>query len=177
MALHFLSSMSKEIVVLDSRKIIGLQIATNFHNEADPKISKITPLVTKYITERVEDKIESKVSPGVLIAGYKDYEGSLATGVSYEGSYTYFVGAEVDNSCNIGELVMTEIPAGTYVKFTTSPGAMPEVIIRAWQEIWAMNTRELGGTRTFMVDFEVYDERARDPGFMVIDIYIGINIE
>lgn len=51
---------------------------------------------------------------------------------------------------------------------------MPEVVISAWQEIWAMNENELGGKRKYIADFEIYDQRAVNPNNTVIDIYIGI---
>jgi predicted transcriptional regulator YdeE len=51
---------------------------------------------------------------------------------------------------------------------------MPQVDIEAWQKIWAMSDDELGGARSYTTDFEVYDERARDPQNTVLDIYIGI---
>jgi predicted transcriptional regulator YdeE len=32
-----------------------------------------------------------------------------------------------------------------------------------------------GGKRAYIADFEVYDERSRDPDNTIVDIYIGIN--
>jgi predicted transcriptional regulator YdeE len=47
-------------------------------------------------------------------------------------------------------------------------------VIDAWQQIWKMTTADFGGKRAYRADFEVYDERARDPTNTSLDIYVGI---
>jgi predicted transcriptional regulator YdeE len=37
-----------------------------------------------------------------------------------------------------------------------------------------MSPKELGGTRAFQTDFEIYDQRAADPENAQIDVYIGL---
>ena len=66
------------------------------------------------------------------------------------------------------------IPASDYTKFTTEPGKIPEVVISAWKEIWAMNENDFDGKRKYIADFEIYDERAKDYGNAILDIYIGV---
>ena len=66
------------------------------------------------------------------------------------------------------------IPSSTYMKFTTEPGAMPEVVINAWQDIWKMDNLDFEGKRKYIADFEIYDDRAVDPANSIVDIYIGI---
>ena len=51
---------------------------------------------------------------------------------------------------------------------------MPGIVVEAWQKIWQMSDSELGGVRSYIADFEIYDERAFDPQNAVVDIYIGI---
>ena len=68
------------------------------------------------------------------------------------------------------------IPEQKYAKFTNGPGAMPDICINAWQDIWQMKVEELGGERRYLADFEIYDERASDQQNVVFDIYIGIKI-
>ena len=67
------------------------------------------------------------------------------------------------------------IPAQDYIKFTNGPGVMPDVCISIWTKIWQMSPNELGGTRSYVADFEVYDSRAIDPNNTVLDVYVGIN--
>ena len=40
-----------------------------------------------------------------------------------------------------------------------------------------MSPRELGGKRKYETDFEIYDERATDHQNIVLDLYIGIQID
>jgi len=165
----------KEIVTLPSKKIIGLEARTSFQDEINPLTARISSLVLHYMQEGISQKINHKSNVGTTICGYKNYDPSFQGGVSYEGPYTYFIGDEVSTLDNCPEsLLATEIPGGTYVKFTTHPGSMPLVIIQAWQEIWQMTEASLGGKRTYGVDFEVYDERAMNPMAASIDIYVGI---
>jgi predicted transcriptional regulator YdeE len=92
------------------------------------------------------------------------------------GNYTYFIG-EVVNSIkdqDLSRFKIINVPKSNYVKFTTPPGKMPEVIISAWQKIWAMKMSDFGGKRNYVADFEVYDERAIDSNNSTVDIYIGI---
>ncbi|MEB3702364.1 GyrI-like domain-containing protein [Candidatus Bealeia paramacronuclearis] len=168
-------SLQKSIVTLAPKKVIGLEVRTSFQNECNPLTAKISPLIGRYFQEGVSQKIQDKTAPGVMIAGYKTYDLSFQRGAAgYEGPYTYFIGDEASSLESVSEgLITTEIPGGVYVKFTTSPGPMPLIIIHAWQEIWQMSEGDLGGKRTWGVDFEVYDERAQNPMAAVIDIYVG----
>ena len=165
----------KEIVTLSPKKVIGLEVKTSFHDEINPLNARISNLVLRYMQEGVDHKITHSPGPRATICGYKNYDPSFQGGVSYEGPYTYFIGGEVANFDNCSkELFPTEIPGGTYAKFTTHPGAIPLVIIQSWQEIWQMSEEALGGKRAFGVDFEIYDDRAMNPMAAVIDIYVGL---
>ena len=37
-----------------------------------------------------------------------------------------------------------------------------------------MSSNDFGGERTYVADFEIYDQRAVDPANTSLDIYIGI---
>lgn len=51
---------------------------------------------------------------------------------------------------------------------------MPTVCIDAWKEIWKMQEADFGGKITYITDFEIYDERAKDYGNAILDIYIAV---
>jgi predicted transcriptional regulator YdeE len=44
-----------------------------------------------------------------------------------------------------------------------------------WQKIWQMTAEEFGGNRSYKADFELYDQRAKDPQNVVLDIFIGVD--
>jgi predicted transcriptional regulator YdeE len=51
---------------------------------------------------------------------------------------------------------------------------MPQVVREPWFAIWNMSPVELGGARSYLTDFEIYDERAVDHEKIVLDICIGL---
>lgn len=69
---------------------------------------------------------------------------------------------------------MMHIPAGRYAVLTTAKGPVYQVVPEAWQHIWALSPAQLGGQRTFQSDYEVYDQRERDPQNAEVEVHIGL---
>ena len=162
--------MNKEKVKLGGMKLVGLTARTNNKDEMTPGKGKIGPLTHHYWSNQVGDQVKSRTNPGVTYSVYTDFESDE------HGEYTYFIGQQVD-SCddqNTDDHSTLTIEPSTYQKFTTAPGPMPQVVIDAWQEIWQMTDEDFEGKRTYLADFEVYDQRAENPNEAVVDIYIGI---
>lgn len=150
-------------------KLVGITVRTNNKAEFDSVTAKIGPTVQYYFQQQVADKIPHRKKPGTTISAFAEYESD------YTGEYTYFIGEEVNSIDNLPEGLESHIiPPQTYIKFTTKPGPMPNVVINAWQEIWKMSPEALGGKRRYHTDFEVYDERAKNHESVVLDLYIGI---
>lgn len=150
--------------------LVGLTARTNNENEMNPEKSKIGGLAGNYWEKQIANHIQHRSNPGVTYAVYTDFESDE------HGDYTYFIG-EVVNSLqdqNLENFETITIPASNYIKFTTEPGKMPDVVISAWQKIWAMDQNSFGGKRKYIADFEVYDQRASDPNHTTVDIYIGV---
>ncbi|WP_032112168.1 GyrI-like domain-containing protein [Candidatus Paracaedibacter symbiosus] len=149
--------------------LVGITARTSFAKETNPLTSEITKLVTRYLNEETANKIPNRKSPGVGICAYTDYTNE------YLGEYTYFIGEEVTEVDELPEgISMLEIPAGTYLKLTTDSGAMPFVIINAWQKIWQLFQGGDQGKRRYQIDFEVYDKRAKDPQSTIVDLFVGV---
>jgi predicted transcriptional regulator YdeE len=125
--------------------------------------------VQQYFHNLVSAKISNRVRPGVTFCVYTQYVSD------FKGEYTYFIGEEVSSfeSIPIG-LEQHIIPKQVYAKFTVGPGEMPNVVKEAWHEIWNMSAQDLSGERSYMSDFEIYDERASDHANIMLDICIGI---
>jgi len=161
--------MKKELIKRPEIKLIGLSIRTNNKNEMDPSTSKIGKLIGQFFKEHFADKMTHRKNPGVMLSVYTEYESDE------HGDYTYYFGEEVTVFNLVPEGMKTLlIPEAEYQKLTTPSGKMPAVVIHAWQKIWQMTPEELGGKRAYRADFEVYDERARDPENTSVDIYIGV---
>lgn len=161
--------MKKSFVNKPSMKLVGLATRTRNQDEMNPATAKIGPLIADYFSHGVANTMLHRVNPGITFSVYTDYESD------HQGEYTYFVGEEVSSFDDIPDgLRFITIPASDYQCFTTSAGQMPAIVIEAWQHIWQMDAQALGGERTYIADFEVYDERAIDPNHAEVDIYIGV---
>ncbi|OGT54024.1 MAG: transcriptional regulator [Gammaproteobacteria bacterium RIFCSPHIGHO2_12_FULL_41_15] len=162
--------MRKQKTQLPKITLVGLTTRTNNKNEMNPRTSKIGALAGLYWGNQVANSIQHRAKPEVTYAVYTDFESNE------HGDYTYFIGEAIDSlqDQDLEKFKTMTIQASNYQKFTTESGKMPEVVISAWQEVWAMKENDFGGKRKYVADFEVYDERAIDPNNTVIDIYIGI---
>lgn len=161
--------MQNELINKSEIKLVGLKARTNNKNEMNPQTSKIGELAGRFWGQNIANQIPNRKNPGVSLSVYTEYASDE------HGDYSYFIGEEVSSFENIpSEFQTLTIPGGKYKKFTTPSGKMPEVVINAWQKIWKMTPDDFGGSRAYIADFEVYDQRALDPATTILDIYIGI---
>jgi predicted transcriptional regulator YdeE len=161
--------MKNEVLYLPELTLLGISARTNNKDESNPEKAKISRTVQHYFHQALADKIPHRAKPATTYCVYTNYASDEF------GDYTYFIGEVVNQAVHVPErFTKIIIPAQTYVKFTNGPGPMPTVCIDAWKEIWQMSPTDLGGTRAYLADFELYDERARDHHQVELDIYIGI---
>ncbi|SRR5581483_3713139 len=161
--------MKKIHVHQGEKKIIGIKTRTNNQLETNSLEGKIFPIVKQYFHQNVASDIPNRIHLGTTFCIYTDYESD------HQGEYTYFIGEEVNSFEGVpASLETLIIPAQEYIKFTSGPGPMPDVVRKPWQQIWQMTAGELGGLRSYSADFEIYDERSNDHQNIVLDIYIGI---
>lgn len=162
--------MQKTIVEMDKIKLVGIIARTSYAQELDKMKGLIFPCVQQFFHKKLFDLIPNRKNPGVTFCAYTDYESD------YKGAYTYFIGEQVtsyNDSLPVGFHSLT-IASQKFAKFTTDPAPMPDVIVNAWQTIWGMTSQQLGGSRNYQTDFEVYDERAQDHQKIILDLYIGL---
>ena len=161
--------MNKNIEQLHEIKLVGITVRTANNREMDSSTAKIGATMQKFFANDLQNKIPNRKKPGRVFAVYTNYESDE------HGQYTYFLGEEVNDFEDIpqGFEKLTILPQ-TYVKFTSTPGKMPDVCINMWQNIWKMKAADLGGQRAYIADFEFYDQRSRNSEQAVLDIYIGI---
>lgn len=162
-------NMKKTHAHLTEKKIVGIKTRTNNQLETNSLEGKIFPIVKQYFHQNVAARIPNRMHPGTTLCIYTGYERD------HQGDYTYFIGEEVTSFDGIpNDLETLIIPPQKYIKFTNGPGSMPDVVRKPWQQIWQMTPADLGGIRSYISDFEIYDERSRDHQNIVLDIYIGI---
>ncbi|NRA74255.1 MAG: effector binding domain-containing protein [Rickettsiales bacterium] len=161
--------MKKSHIKLEKLKLIGITAKTNNTFEMSAKLGKIPLTLEKYFGINLAIQIPNRKKPNTTYCIYTNYENED------KGDYTYFVGEEVNSFEGItSDFETLVIPTGDYVKFKVGPGVMPNICIDAWKDIWQMKSKDLGGKRNFIADFEIYDERSKDKQNAELDIYVGI---
>lgn len=162
--------MQKTLIEKSEIKLVGISVRTSYDREIDKIKGNIFPCVQRYFHGSLFKKISNRAKPGTTYCAYTDYKSD------YKGAYTYFIGEEVtsfDNNLS-EEFEKLVIPKQKYAMFTTAPAPMPDVIVNAWNEVWKMSSKQLGGDRCYQTDFEVYDERAVDHQNIILDLFVGI---
>jgi predicted transcriptional regulator YdeE len=113
-------------------------------------------------------KIPNKADSSI-IAVYTDYA------TDHHGEYTYVLGARVTSAADVpAGMVAKKVPGGKFAVFTTEKGPAPRVVPALWMKINFLPKDAEGADRVYQADYEVYDERARDPGNLQVDVYIGV---
>lgn len=170
--------MKQMIINFPEIKLVGISERTNNTNEGNASTAKIGPTVQKYMQGNIPTQIQNRVRPNVNFCAYTSYELEKIINpekYDYNGDYTYFIGEMVNSFEGVSSDLRTlTIPAQRYIKFTTSKGAMPGIIVNAWTAIWEMTSIETSEERSFIADFEVYDEDASDFQNAIVNIYLGI---
>lgn len=164
--------MQKIITEAAAIKLVGITTRTNNATvfAVDPATNPIAATVQKYFHNQLANKINNRKNPGITFCVYTNYESDM------NGDYTYLIGEEVTNFDSLSEGFETlAIPAQNYAKFTNQPGPMPDVCVNMWQKIWQMNDDELGGKRSYIADFEIYDELSVDHNNVTLNIFIGVS--
>ena len=113
-------------------------------------------------------KIPNKTEQSI-VAVYTDYASDK------DGEYSYVLGARVSSDAEAPPgMVATKVPAGKFAVFTSEKGPGPKVVPETWIKINSLPKSAVGGDRAYQADYEVYDERARDPQNLQVDVYVGI---
>jgi predicted transcriptional regulator YdeE len=148
--------------------IVGISARTNNAQEAAGN-GVIPKQWDRFYKEGILDKVPNKTDPAIY-AVYTDYASDR------NGDYGYIIGAKVsDTSAVPSGMVAKTISAGKYALITSEQGPIPKIVVEAWQQIWSLEDKgQLGGKRAYKTDFEVYDQRARNPQDSQIDIYVGV---
>jgi predicted transcriptional regulator YdeE len=162
------STMRPRIVEGEEFSVVGIEARTNNAKEMT-KDGLIPRQWEKFFAEGMLAKIPNKVSP-TIYAVYADYASDR------KGDYTFVIGAKVrDTSAIPAGMVAKKVPEGKFAVVTSTKGPVQKIVPQAWQQIWSFeDNAQLGGARSYKADFEVYDQRSRDPQGSEVDIYVGL---
>jgi predicted transcriptional regulator YdeE len=148
--------------------LIGISTRTKNADETNPRTGKIGPLWGRFVQENIKEQIPGKTN-AITLAVYSEYESNE------KGMYSLTVGCESHHAGILPPaMVLRYVPTQRYAVIRTRRGPIPDVLFDAWQGIWKMSEKDLGGHRSFTFDFELYDQRAQDPKNAEVDIYLAI---
>ena len=159
--------MTQTPVPMDDFHVVGVAAWTTNAKEMSGT-GVIGPLWQRVMAEQLIEKIPNRVGSDI-IAVYTDYASDA------NGEYTFILGTRVKSDTFVPEgMIIRRIPAGRYAVFTSQQGPSWKVVPELWQKIWSTPASEMGGERSYNADFEIYDDRARDPQNAVVDVCVGI---
>jgi predicted transcriptional regulator YdeE len=146
--------------------VVGIAVRTNNAAEAGGS-GEIPKIWQRFVKQEIAAKIPNRADQDLIVVN-TDYQSDQ------NGEYTYLIGARVTSTDDIPPgLTLKEIPEGRYAVIPTDKGPFSSIIPKAWQRIWAMSAKELGGDRAFQADYEVYPP-GFDPQNAQITIHIGL---
>ncbi|HEX3352604.1 MAG: GyrI-like domain-containing protein [Terriglobales bacterium] len=163
------NTMPPKVVQAQEFSVIGIEARTN--NAREMTNAGIIPKQwSRFFAEGILSRIPNQVDP-TIYALYTDYASDR------NGDYTFLIGAKVSGTSTIpAGMVAKKVPAGKYAVVTSARGPVQSVVPQAWQQIWTLEDKsQLGGRRAYKADFEVYDQRSRDPQDSQVDIYVGLH--
>lgn len=139
--------------------IVGIELHTD---NSEIGLQKIGEHWNRFYQEQVLQLISYRKN-NKIVALYTNYE------KDHTGPYSLILGAEVNATKNVPQgMVSVQVPQQTYNIFTAK-GAMPKALVATWQKIWNTDMQ-----RTFVADFELYDERSNQGSASEVDIYIAV---
>ena len=146
--------------------IIGIEARTTNAKEATGE-GIIGKQWQKFFSEGIPQRIPNKIESN-FYAVYSDYASD------HKGEYSFVIGAKVrEGTTPPSGMVAKRVQAGSYTVLSSEKGPFPKVVPAAWKKIFTLED-EGKLKRAYQTDFELYDERAKDPQNGQIDIYIGL---
>ena len=159
--------MSPKVVQKSAFTVVGIAVRTDNAKEMSGN-GVIAKHWGRLFQEGIIDKIQNKADRNI-VAVYTDYASN------HDGEYTFLLGSRVTSDANVPTgMVSRTIPGGKFAVFTTDQGPADRVIPAAWMKINSLPKTAVGADRLYRADYEIYDERAKDPQNMQADIYVGI---
>jgi predicted transcriptional regulator YdeE len=160
-----------EPTVVEQPEFVVVGIVARTNNKKETNSDAVIPKQWgRFFQEGIADKIPNRADASTIYAVYSNYASDK------NGDYDYLIGARVTDTSRAPDgMVFRRVPRGKYAVLTTATGPVAKVIPEAWQKIWQLEDQSrLGGPRVYQADFEVHDQRSRNPQNSQVDIYVGI---
>lgn len=147
-------------------QVIGVAVRTTNAKEHAGN-GEIPKLWQRVMQEDLVDKIPDRADQHLVVVN-TNYASDQ------NGEYDYILGSRVTSAKDVPEgFVTVTVPAGKYAVVDSEKGPPQEILPKVWRRIWAMSPAELGGTRAFKADYEVYPAEMNGQDTQVT-IYLGL---
>jgi predicted transcriptional regulator YdeE len=157
-----------KVVHQDELFIVGIEARTTAAKEMSAQ-GVIPQQWQKFMQEGVLQKIPNKADQNIyaVVTDFADKR---------YGEYSVVIGARVTDKSQVpAGLVLKTIPADKYAIFQTDKGPARQVVPAAWQKIADSEDKgELGFTRTYKADYELFDGQAMDPQNLQAELHVGV---
>jgi predicted transcriptional regulator YdeE len=161
------SELNPRAVQQEGFAVVGIAVRTS-NAEQMTEARPIGKQWERLFKEGVLAAIPNKAD-GNILALYSEYASDK------DGEYTYLLGARVTKVENApAGMVVKNVPAGRYAVFTSERGPVQKVVVEMWRRVWETPKSALGGDRAYKTDFELYDQRAKNPADSVVDLYVAV---
>jgi predicted transcriptional regulator YdeE len=162
------AAMEPRVVEQQEFSVIGIQVRTGNAKEVTAG-GAIPKQWARFFSEGIADKIPNKVD-STIYAVYTNYASD------YNGEYDFIIGMKVSSVSDVPPgMVARTVPKGRYAVVATAKGPVAQVVPKAWQQVYSLDSKkQLGGTRAYKADFELYDQRSQNPQDAQVDLYIGL---
>jgi predicted transcriptional regulator YdeE len=162
------AAMQPKIVEVPAFSVIGIRVRTN--NAKETAAGGVIPSQwEKFFEEGIANKIPHKIGP-TIYAVYTNYASD------HNGDYDFLIGLKVSSVSEIPlGMAAVKVPSGRYAIVPSATGPVSQVVPQAWQRVYSLDdAKQLGGTRAYKADFELYDQRSQNPQSSQVDLYIGL---
>lgn len=147
---------------IDSLYIIGIAVRTT--NENGQAAQDIPVLWNRFMGDDFIAQIPNRID-GTVYCIYTDYE------KDHTKPYTTIIGCKVSTLDEVPKgMIGKTIEGGSFQKRTVKGNISEGLVYNEWVNIW-----NSGLNRAYTADFEVYDERATNPGIAEVDIFLSMN--
>jgi predicted transcriptional regulator YdeE len=162
------AAMEPTVVEHPEFSVIGIQVRTSNAKEVTGG-GAIPKQWEKFFKEGIADKIPNKVD-STIYAVYTNYASD------YNGEYDFIIGMKVSTVSDVPPgMVAKKVPKGRYAIVTSAKGPVAQVVPQAWQRVYSLDdNKQLGGSRAYKADFELYDQRSQNPQDSQVDLYLGL---
>ena len=152
--------MTPSIVQMPAFRVAGMTVRTRNDDERVPERARIGALWDRFFSASWERQLPGPGADGRLYGVYSAYESDA------QGAYDVTAGVAGADLAPAGTQ-RVDVLAGDYLVFRRT-GAMPQIVLDAWADVWHYFAQHPEVRRRFGTDFERYE------GSDQVAIHIGV---